>query len=117
MTTIIRLEELAQMSMALAGLYFLPFDFSWWIWILLFLLPDISILAYLAGNKAGAIVYNFFHHRGIAIALAATGLLMHHDILMLAGTLIYAHSSFDRLLGYGLKFFDNFKHTHLGWMK
>jgi hypothetical protein len=33
------------------------------------------------------------------------------------GTLLFTHASFDRILGYGLKYFDSFKHTHLGWMK
>jgi len=29
---------------------------------------------------------------------------------------LYGHSSFDRLCGYGLKYVDDFKHTHLGWI-
>ncbi len=117
MKTVIQLEEIAQMALGIAGLYFLPFEFSWWIWILLFLAPDISIAAYMFGPKTGAFVYNIFHHRGIAIAIAAAGFFTQQDILTLAGTLLYAHSSFDRMLGYGLKHTDNFKHTHLGWMK
>jgi hypothetical protein len=31
--------------------------------------PDISMLGYLAGNKAGAIIYNFFHHKALGIGL------------------------------------------------
>jgi hypothetical protein len=27
-----------------------------------------------------------------------------------------AHSTFDRVAGYGLKYFDSFDHTHLGWV-
>jgi len=41
---------------------------------------------------------------------------MHMDILITGGLLLVAHSSFDRMLGYGLKFPDDFKHTSLGWM-
>jgi hypothetical protein len=29
---------------------------------------------------------------------------------------LLGHSSFDRVLGYGLKYDDDFKHTHLGWI-
>jgi hypothetical protein len=49
-------------------------------------------------------------------ALLGTGFLMHQDVLITAGLLLVAHSSFDRMLGYGLKFSDDFKHTNLGWM-
>jgi hypothetical protein len=35
--------------------------------------------------------------------------------VLLAGSLIaFAHIGADRLLGYGLKYGDNFQHTHLG---
>jgi hypothetical protein len=35
-------------------------------------------------------------------------------VLALAGVIIFAHSSLDRALGYGLKFSDSFTNTHLG---
>jgi hypothetical protein len=34
--------------------------------------------------------------------------------MQLAGLIMFGHSAFDRLLGYGLKFKDSFNHTHLG---
>ena len=116
MKQVLQLEELAQMALGIIGLYFLPFHFSWWLWIILFLLPDISFFGYCINKKAGAIVYNIFHHKGIAIAIAATGFLTSNDVLMFIGTLLFTHSSFDRLLGYGLKYADDFKHTHLGFI-
>jgi hypothetical protein len=33
---------------------------------------------------------------------------------MLAGIILFAHSSMDRLFGYGLKYFTGFSDTHLG---
>ncbi|MCY7293028.1 MAG: DUF4260 domain-containing protein [Ferruginibacter sp.] len=39
-----------------------------------------------------------------------------NDYLLFAGLLFLAHSSFDRILGYGLKYPDNFKHTNVGYM-
>jgi hypothetical protein len=117
MKRILKLEELAQMASGIMGLYLLPFQFSWWLWVLLFLSPDISILSYGISRKAGAVIYNIFHHKGIAIAIAAAGFAANNHLLMLTGTILYSHSSFDRMLGFGLKYCDDFKHTHLGWIK
>ncbi len=114
MKKILRSEELAQMLIALAALSQQPISFSWWIWPLLFLSPDISMLGYLISSRAGAICYNLFHHKGIALAVLVSGYLAHTDILLLIGLLLYAHSSFDRAMGYGLKYPDGFHNTHLG---
>lgn len=116
MKRIIQLEELGHTALGIFAVTFLPFDFSWWIWLLLFFSPDISIIAYAAGTQSGAVIYNLAHHRGLAIALAALGFLVKLDWAMLAGAILYGHASFDRLLGYGLKYTDDFKHTHLGWI-
>lgn len=116
MKQVLQSEELAQVILGIGGLYFLPFHFNWWLWIILFLSPDISFLAYGINNKAGAVGYNIFHHKGIAIAIAAAGFLYNNEIVMFIGILLFTHSSFDRLLGYGLKYTDDFKHTHLGFI-
>jgi hypothetical protein len=112
----IKTEELA---LTLTGIYFLythSLGLPLWLWIPLFLSPDISMFGYLAGTRIGAYTYNLFHHRAIAIALAALGLFTHLPVLATIGILLFAHSSFDRMMGYGLKFTDDFKHTHLGLM-
>jgi hypothetical protein len=87
-----------------------------WALVLLFFSPDLSMLGYLLNNRVGAFTYNLFHHRGLALALLATGFFTHLDILITGGLLLVAHSSFDRMLGYGLKYEDDFKHTSLGWI-
>jgi multidrug transporter EmrE-like cation transporter len=117
MKYLLKIEELAQTILGIAVLYFLPFHFSWWWWVILFLSPDIAMLGYAISKKTGGVVYNIFHHKGIAIAVAIAGFLLKEDIMMLAGALLFAHASFDRIWGYGLKYPDNFKHTHLGWIK
>ena len=114
MKTILKLEEAA---MAATGIYFLTIynlGLSFWIWFFLFFTPDIGMLGYLINTKVGAFCYNFFHHKGIAIGLAVFGFYLHHNIFTAAGILLFAHASFDRIAGYGLKYADNFKHTHLG---
>jgi hypothetical protein len=112
MRTLIKLEEL--LLAALAFLLFLGLDYDWWWFWLSFLAPDLSMLGYLFGPRAGASLYNLVHHKGIAIVLFATGLYLRVTALQAAGLLLLGHSSLDRALGYGLKYPDSFQHTHLG---
>ncbi|WP_448700560.1 DUF4260 domain-containing protein [Mucilaginibacter sp. AW1-3] len=116
MKTTIKLEEVALTIASIYFLYLYNLGLSVWVWIPLFLSPDISMLGYLINTRAGAFTYNLFHHRGLSLALAFAGYLMHVPILLTLGILLLAHSSFDRMLGYGLKYNDSFKHTHLGWL-
>jgi Domain of unknown function (DUF4260) len=114
MKTILTLEQAA---MAAIGIYLLTvynLGISIWLWVPLFFSPDISMLGYLANAKVGALTYNVFHHKGLAIALAVPGYFLHNDVVTAIGILLFAHSSFDRVLGYGLKYPDSFQHTHLG---
>jgi hypothetical protein len=112
MKTLIRIEELGMFALAVYLNSFLPFD-GWVFWAL-FLTPDIGMLGYLINTRTGAITYNLLHHKGIAIACYLAGyFLMIHE-LTLAGVVLFGHSSFDRFFGYGLKFQDHFKNTHLG---
>jgi hypothetical protein len=112
----IKIEEAAITAVAIYFLTKYNLGLPVWLWVLLFFSPDLSMLGYLVNSRVGAFMYNLFHHRGVALSLLATGFLMHLDILITGGLLLAAHSSFDRMLGYGLKFPDNFKHTSLGWM-
>ena len=81
---------------------------------ILLLGPDIGMLGYLVNNKAGAILYNAFHHKGIAILIYTLGLYLQIQLLQIAGLILFGHSSMDRMFGYGLKYFTGFKDTHLG---
>jgi hypothetical protein len=112
----IKIEEAAITAVAIYLLTKYNLGLPVWIWTLLFFSPDLSMLGYLVNSSVGALTYNLFHHRGIALAILAAGILMHLDILITGGLLLAAHSSFDRMLGYGLKFPDDFKHTSSGWM-
>lgn len=98
----------------LAILMFAVTDFSWWWFPALLLLPDISMVGYFANNKLGALLYNFFHHKGIAILIYIVGYLLEIQYLELAGAILFGHASMDRIFGYGLKYSDSFQRTHLG---
>lgn len=112
MNTLIKLEELA---LFVLGIYlFSLLDYAWWWFAVLLLAPDVSMLGYLAGSKAGAYIYNLFHHSGVAVVVYLCGIYFTVELLQLAGVILFAHSSMDRMFGYGLKYEKGFKFTHLG---
>lgn len=114
MKNILRLEEAAQFA-ACCYLFNLT-GFSWWWFAALILAPDLSMLGYLINTRVGAITYNIAHHKALALAVFAIGIFMFLPWLKLAGIILFAHSSMDRMLGYGLKYPDSFHNTHLGWI-
>jgi len=112
MKTLLKSEELIQF---LAAIYlFSRLNFAWWWFPALILVPDISMIGYLVNPAIGAVLYNIVHHKCLGIAIGLVGLMLGNQQLMLAGVILFAHSSMDRTMGYGLKYFDSFKHTSLG---
>jgi hypothetical protein len=93
---------------------FRDLDYPWWWFAAFFFAPDISMIGYAAGPRLGAIVYNFVHHKALAITLYIVGAILSNHPLQFTGLILLAHSSIDRVLGYGLKYLDSFQHTHLG---
>ena len=112
MLTILKIEELAMFGLGIYLFSLLPYE--WWWFLVLLLAPDIGMVGYLFGNKTGALTYNLFHHKGIAIAIYLGGTYLSMSIVQLVGTMLFAHAAFDRVLGYGLKYEKGFKFTHLG---
>ncbi|MFE3867495.1 DUF4260 domain-containing protein [Flavobacterium sp. LS2P90] len=112
MKTSIKLEEF---GLFVFGIYlFNQLDYAWWWFLVLILMPDLSMIGYVFGNKIGALSYNLFHHRGIAIILYLVGVYFHQNEIQLSGVILFTHSSMDRMFGYGLKYETGFKDTHLG---
>jgi hypothetical protein len=112
MHKILKLEEAATFGLCVYGLVLLKAE--WWYYTLLLLGPDISMLGYLAGNRTGAVCYNTFHHKGLAVIVFALGIYSQSWALQIIGVILFGHSSMDRAVGYGLKYFEGFEHTHLG---
>ncbi|WP_415910196.1 DUF4260 domain-containing protein [Oleiharenicola sp. Vm1] len=113
----LRLEGLT--VLLLAALLYRHFDLPWLWFAVFFLAPDLSLLGYLAGPRAGAWSYNLAHSYAGAGLLVAAGLLAPRDgpaaaALLAAGLIAAAHIGFDRALGYGLKSPAGFRFTHLG---
>ena len=115
MKNVLRLEELGLLIL-FSYAYFTYFDGTWGLYLGLFFVPDVAFALYLITKKLGAIAYNVFHHKGIMAALILTGLLLNNEMVTKVGLIFMAHSCFDRVAGYGLKYLDDFDHTHLGWI-
>jgi hypothetical protein len=113
MKTILILEELALFLLAILAFY-LQSPYAWWLLPACILLPDLSMLGYLAGNRTGAFVYNLVHHKGIALTVYVAGVYFRQDWVVFTGIILFAHSVMDRMFGYGLKYETGFKDTHLG---
>ena len=129
MKNILRLEELAQFLLCLALL--IENDVQWWGYLMLLIGPDIGMLGYLVNPRVGAISYNLLHHKAIGLLFCGWGMVREAmnvfgewlsgieaemDTVFIVGLILYGHASMDRIFGYGLKFGDNFHHTHLGWI-
>ena len=102
------------MVLAASAAAYAQFGAGWGWFAALFLLPDLSFLAYLAGPRWGALAYNAAHSYLGAVARLAAGVLGASPLLLAAALVWCAHIGFDRLLGYGLKYGAGFGHTHLG---
>ena len=87
---------------------------SWWIYAILFLAPDLSFAAYLAGPKVGAIVYNAAHSYMAPVTLLTLGFALTSPLVLSIAMIWLAHIGIDRALGYGLKYSAGFGFTHLG---
>jgi hypothetical protein len=117
MKNLVRAEELGMTAIGIYLLTIYDLHIATWIWFFIFFSPDISMLGYLVNAKVGAITYNIFHHKGIAIACIAIGYFTKVEVLLSIGILLFTHASFDRIMGYGLKYSTGFKNTHLGKLK
>lgn len=113
---LLRLEGAALLALSLAAYahWCVPQGQGWGLWAACILLPDLALLAYLAGPRVGAACYNSTHSllgAGACLGLALAGA---GGYWLTAGLVWAAHIGFDRMLGYGLKYGSGFGHTHLG---
>jgi hypothetical protein len=110
--TLLRLEGLA-LLLGMTLLYAV-WGGSWWVYVLLFLAPDLSFTAYLAGPRFGAIGYNAAHSYMAPVMLMVLGFGTASPLTLSVAMIWLAHIGFDRALGYGLKYSAGFGFTHLG---
>lgn len=112
MTGFLRIEGLALFVAAVAAYLF--FGGSWWLFFLLILVPDLSMVGYLAGPVIGAVAYNAMHTTIGPLGLLVLALWGGSDLAVQVAAIWLAHIGIDRALGYGLKYRSAFTETHLG---
>jgi len=109
---LLRLEGAVVVAAAIAA--YAHLDAGWGPFAMLILLPDLSFLAYLAGSRAGAAAYNAAHSYAGPVALLALGVLGDMPAATGVALIWCVHIGFDRMLGYGLRYANEFGVTHLG---
>ena len=110
--TLLRLEGLT--LFAGMTLLYAVWGGSWWIYVILFLAPDLSFAGYLADAKIGAILYNAAHSYMAPVALMTASFALASPLWLSIAMIWLAHIGIDRALGYGLKYKTGFGFTHLG---
>lgn len=109
---LLRIEGAAEAVAALA--VYAVLGESWWLFAALVLAPDLSFLAYLAGPRVGAVIYNSVHMTVGPAVLVCIGLYTGTGLLLSIAAIWMFHIGWDRALGYGLKGYEGFEYTHLG---
>lgn len=110
--TILRLEGFAVFVAALFA--YQALGGNWWLFALLILAPDLSMLGGLLGPAFGARAYNAAHSYSVPLVLAGLAWLSGAAWLLPFAVMWTAHIGIDRALGYGLKYPSAFDRTHLG---
>jgi hypothetical protein len=111
---LLRLESLLALLAAVIG-YRVALHGSLWLFALLFLAPDLSLAGY-AGKRRPAFaasVYNVAHNYILPALLGAAAWHWASPRSARIAAIWFAHIALDRLLGYGLKFPEAFKPTHI----
>lgn len=109
---LLRLEGAAMFGLAV--LLYRELGADWRVFLLLFLVPDLSIAAYLGGRRVGAFAYNTIHTYVFPAMLYGFGFATARPAAMMVALVWAAHIGVDRLLGFGLKYRTRFRDTHLG---
>lgn len=86
---------------------------SWWLFLALFLWPDLGMLGYLANARLGARLYNLVHIAALPVLMAIACYAQHWSGPLSFALIWLAHIEWDRAFGYGLKYPTFFKDTHL----
>jgi hypothetical protein len=80
---------------------------------LLFLAPDLSLVAYRINPRVGSYTYNAVHTYALPAVLMALSFAAQWTPGIHIALIWFAHIGMDRMLGFGLKYPTQFKDTHL----
>ncbi len=109
---LLRLEGLVVLGAAIA--VYANGGHSWWLFGGLLLAPDLAALPYLVSQRWGAIAYNAVHTYVGPMLLLLLASSTGSTLSLQLALIWFAHIGMDRMVGYGLKYVEGFKQTHLG---
>ncbi|MFP4978274.1 DUF4260 domain-containing protein [Paenibacillus sp. CN-4] len=102
------------LAFALSFFIYMQLHFPIGLFVVLLLVPDLTMLGYTINKKIGAIVYNFGHTFIIPLLFALGYLFFSNDYLLLGSIIWIAHICMDRAIGAGLKYQESsFTNTHI----
>jgi hypothetical protein len=113
-TTLLRIEGLVLLAAAVTA--FQLIGGNWWLFAALILAPDLAMFGALAGQKAGARVYNLAHTTSVPAMVGGLAWVTGTLWLVPIAVIWIAHIGLDRAVGYGLKYPGLDHATHLGWI-
>ncbi len=94
-------------------IFYHSLNLSWLTFFIFLLTPDLIMLAYLINTRVGSLTYNIIHTYALPLSFAALTLLLDWSLGLQIALIWTAHIGLDRMVGYGLKYPNDFKHTHL----
>lgn len=96
-----------------ATLVYFRLGWPWWAFLLFLFAPDLSAVGYLFGPRVGSVAYNLAHTSVFPLVLGVAGWWLGWAWAAPVALIWLAHIGLDRMLGFGLKYPDAFRHTHL----
>jgi uncharacterized SAM-binding protein YcdF (DUF218 family) len=108
---LLRIEE--AVLLAAAAFAYQRLHYSWLLFALLILAPDLFMAGYLLNTRLGAATYNLAHTLSLPLVLLLIGYLRQSHLYPALALIWVTHIALDRLLGYGLKYPTSFNDTHL----
>src|SRR5271156_2009230 len=95
---ILRLEGAAAFAAAIA--LYAHAGFSWPLFALLILAPDLAMLPYLIGPRAGAAANNLAHTYALSVPLALAGYWLASPLVAALGPVLVAPLGIERIVGH-----------------
>ncbi|WP_078392751.1 DUF4260 domain-containing protein [Shouchella patagoniensis] len=108
---IVKLEGLA--VFLASSIFYFYLGGSIWLYLVLALAPDLSMVGYLKNARVGSYVYNLFHNYVIPLVLLVTAMFFEQPLLIGICLIWIAHIGMDRLCGFGLKYPTAFSESHM----
>lgn len=106
----LHLEGLVILSVSL--ILYASQGFSWLVFALLLLTPDLSFIFYLMNKRVGSIAYNLVHTILFPVILGLSSYYFSYDLGVQLALIWFAHIGMDRSVGYGFKYTGRAKETH-----